>query len=60
MEYLIVDLSMPEPYGKFIWSPSVGHATPFASSIEADAVKALIPDATDVTDIGGNWYVVKK
>jgi hypothetical protein len=60
MQYLIVDSTMPEPYGKFIWSESIGHATPFFSRVEADSVKKLVQDATGLAELDGNWYVVKE
>lgn len=59
MQYLTVDPDMPQPYGKFIWSPDIGHATPFPNSTDADAIKKLVPDATEVIQLNGKWYVAK-
>ncbi len=60
MTYLIVDLTMPNPYGKYIWSPSVPHATSFSTSQDAEAAIRAVPDATGVAEEDGRWYVVKK
>jgi hypothetical protein len=60
MHYLILDSSMPEPYGKFIWSTIIGNATPFSSLAEADAARELVRGATGVTELDGKWYVVKE
>jgi hypothetical protein len=59
MHYLIIDSTMPEPYGKFIWSPRMESATPFSSLGDANAVRSAVPDATGVIEAGGAWYVVK-
>ena len=60
MHYLIVDFTMPDPYGKVIWSESIYHASPFSFLSEAEAVRNLVPDATGVHQLGDKWYVVKE
>jgi hypothetical protein len=64
MEYLTVDLGklkpLTEPYGKIFWSPNPELATPFGSEGEAVVWKKATPDATGVSEVNSNWYVVKE
>jgi hypothetical protein len=60
MHYLIAYSSMPEPYGKFVWSPKIENATPFSSSVAAEAKRSTVADATGVIEHNGGWYVVKE
>ena len=59
MHYLIAYSSMPEPYGKFVWSPKIENATPFSSSVAAEAKRSTVADATGVIELDSKWYVVK-
>jgi hypothetical protein len=60
MHYLIAYSSMPEPYGKFVWTPNIENATPFSSSVAAEAKRSTVADATGVIEHNGGWYVVKE
>jgi hypothetical protein len=60
MQYLIVDSTMPEPYGKFIWSPRIENATWFSSLNDADAARSAVPGATGMMYAKGNWYVIRE
>ena len=60
MKYLIVDPTMPKPYGKYIWSPRIENATSFPTQESAGRCQAEVPGARGVIASGGKWYVVKK
>ena len=60
MQYLIAHSSMPVPHGKFVWSPKIENATPFSSSVAAEAKRSTVADATGVIERYGTWYVVKQ
>jgi hypothetical protein len=60
MHYLIAYSSMPEPYGKFVWSPNIENATPFPSSVAAEAKRSTVADAMAVIEHDGRWYIVKE
>jgi hypothetical protein len=60
VEYLIVDVGMPEPHGKIVWSPRMENATSFSSSESAAAEKDAVASATGITEFEGKWYVVKE
>jgi hypothetical protein len=60
MQYLIAYSMMPQPYGKFVWTPKIENATPFPSSAAAEAKRSTVADAKDVIEHYGSWYVVKE
>jgi hypothetical protein len=60
MQYLIAYSMMPEPYGKFVWTPKIENATPFPSSVAAEAKRSTVVDATGLIAHDGRWYVVKE
>jgi hypothetical protein len=59
INYLKIDPTMPEPYGRPLWLPVIQAGTPFETSAQAETVKTQIPGATGVVESAGAWYVVK-
>ena len=50
---------MPQPYGKFFWSPALEQATPFSSWEEANGWKNQVGNATGIVEFNSKWFVVK-
>jgi hypothetical protein len=61
VQYLRLDPTMPDPYGKGIWVPLIEAATPFDTKERAERVKRLVSNASGVLydDKEECWYVVK-
>jgi hypothetical protein len=60
IQYLKIDLSMPDSFGKALWLPSLHDATPFKTKAEAKSVKSMMQNSSGVFEAGnGLFYVMR-
>jgi hypothetical protein len=60
IQYLKIDLSMPDSFGKALWLPSLHDATSFKTKAEAQSVKNMMPNSSGVFEAGnGLFYVMR-